>query len=116
MPLRTSWLGLRKPLPQGRKCSTDVRTRVSMRDVRVRVVGAPRSHACLATRNSSTSLRSSRVVQVFLEHTKWGKKIMARHAALRRHCWDVSLEAERVLKIAYVSPDLLSNHPVARQV
>jgi len=51
---------------------------------------------------------------VFLEHMKWGEKMMARHAPLRRHCWDVSLEAERVLKIAYVSPDLLSNHAVAR--
>ena len=53
-------------------------------------------------------------MQVFLEHMKLGEKMIARHAPLRRHCWDVSLEAERVLKIAYVSPDLLSNHAVAR--
>lgn len=52
--------------------------------------------------------------EVFEAHKKWGDKMIARHASLRRHSWGAPRDAERRLKIGYVSPDLLSTHTVAR--
>jgi len=46
--------------------------------------------------------------------TRNGQTMIARHALLRRYSWGAPRDAERELKIGYVSPDLLSTHIVAR--
>jgi len=52
--------------------------------------------------------------EVFEAHKNWGDKIITRLASLRRSSWGAPRVADRVLKIGYVSPDLLSTHAVAR--
>jgi phage-related protein len=49
-----------------------------------------------------------------LRRTRNVETMIARHASLRRYSWGAPRDAEKQLKIGYVSPDLLSTHIDAR--
>lgn len=53
-------------------------------------------------------------LHVYQEHVKWGAMVQERFKEMKFRSWSNVKDAERKIRLGYVSPDLLSNHAVAR--
>lgn len=54
--------------------------------------------------------------EIYQEHVRWGDDMISSYKHLHLSASPNSKWPDRVIKIGYVSPDLVSNHPVARSV